>query len=166
MSDTVEPPPPDGPPAPSTRAQHDVPPRPGILVGSLCLWLAYVVIDGVGTAIGPIAEGVLAGDLIVDVVVLVLAVVMQSNYRRNWARVVLAVLGGLRLALGLWVLVFIGGGVRGGWEFAIGLAWILLMAAIVTMFMPKANAWFAASRNAPRLAGAGPNDAVRETDES
>lgn len=55
---------------------------------------------------------------------------------RNWARIVLAVLGGVGVLFGLI------GFATGAWS-VIGLLQILLLiGAIVTMFLPAANAWF------------------------
>ncbi|MBW0009328.1 MAG: hypothetical protein JO063_04270, partial [Pseudonocardiales bacterium] len=55
---------------------------------------------------------------------------------RNWARIVLAVLGGLGVLLGLIGLAIGGGSITGP------LPLLLLIGAIVTMFLPPANAWF------------------------
>ncbi len=57
---------------------------------------------------------------------------------RNWARIVLAVLGGLFVLFGL-----IGLAVSPGAGSVTGLLQLLLLiGAIVTMFLPAANAWF------------------------
>jgi len=55
---------------------------------------------------------------------------------RNWARIVLAVLGGLGVLLGLIGLAIGGGSITGLLQL------LLLIGAIVTMFLPPANAWF------------------------
>ncbi|MGH3824368.1 MAG: hypothetical protein ACRDRA_16290 [Pseudonocardiaceae bacterium] len=57
---------------------------------------------------------------------------------RNWARIVMAVLGGLSLLFGLIGLLSFSGPmlVTGLLQF------LLLIGAIVTMFLPAANAWF------------------------
>lgn len=55
---------------------------------------------------------------------------------RNWARIVLAVLGGLAVLFGLIGLAIGGGSVTGLLQL------LLLIGAIVTMFLPPANAWF------------------------
>lgn len=58
---------------------------------------------------------------------------------RNWARIVLAVLGGLDVLLSLFGIAVAGS--------AAGLLQLLLLVgAIVTMFLPAANAWFAPRR--------------------
>ena len=57
---------------------------------------------------------------------------------RNWARIVLAVLGGLVVLFGL-----IGfAGTTGAMGAGSLLQLLLLIGAIVTMFLPAANAWF------------------------
>ena len=61
---------------------------------------------------------------------------------RNWARIVLAVFGGIGLFFGL-VGLLIGLPNDSGVGSVIGLLQLLLLAgAIVTMFRPAANAWF------------------------
>ncbi|MGH3825889.1 MAG: hypothetical protein ACRDQX_01745 [Pseudonocardiaceae bacterium] len=57
---------------------------------------------------------------------------------RNWARIVLAVFGGLGVLFGL-----LGLAVNPGAGSATGLLQLLLLiGALVTMFLPAANAWF------------------------
>jgi hypothetical protein len=133
-----------------------------VVVVSVCLWVAYLAADAIGgvqsfysassTAASPQAIGVLAGGLVVDVVLLVFMVVMQSG--RHWARVVLAVGGSLRLALGLFLLidVLLSGASGASTGFVLVLL-LLLSGAIVAMFMPAANAWFALSGRARRWSG-------------
>jgi hypothetical protein len=59
---------------------------------------------------------------------------------RNWARVVLAVLGGLGVLFSLIGFAAAAGSVIGA------LRLLLLIGAIVTMFLPAANVWFAPRR--------------------
>ncbi|MGH3935227.1 MAG: hypothetical protein ACRDS1_09670 [Pseudonocardiaceae bacterium] len=71
-----------------------------------------------------------------------LAFVFLMRGGRNWARIVLAVLGGLGVLFGL-----IGLAGASGATSATGLLQLLLLiGAIVTMFLPAANAWFRPSR--------------------
>jgi hypothetical protein len=58
---------------------------------------------------------------------------------RNWARIVLAVLGGLYVIFSL-IGVAVAGSVAGLLQL------LLLVGAIATMFLPAANAWFAPRR--------------------
>jgi hypothetical protein len=70
----------------------------------------------------------------------VLVFLMRAG--RNWARIVLAVLGGLAVLFGL-----IGLAVTAGARSVTGvLHLLLLIGAIVTMFLPAANAWFRSHR--------------------
>lgn len=55
---------------------------------------------------------------------------------RNWARIVLAVVGGIGVLLGLFGLAVGAGSVAGLLQL------LLLIGAVVTMFLPPANAWF------------------------
>jgi hypothetical protein len=66
----------------------------------------------------------------------VLTFVFLMRGGRNWARIVLAVIGGISVLLGLLGLAAGAGSVAGLLQL------LLLIGAIVTMFMPAANAWF------------------------
>jgi hypothetical protein len=75
--------------------------------------------------------------LLVVAVMFVFVFLMRAG--RNWARIVLAVLGGLDVLFSL-VGVVVAGSVAGLLQL------LLLIGAIVTMFLPAANAWFAPRR--------------------
>ena len=74
------------------------------------------------------------------VVILVFAIFMRRG--QNWARIVLAVLGGL---LVLFALVSLAGGTVGAVVQSL-LTLVVVIAALVLMFTEPANAWFAARR--------------------
>ncbi|MDQ4020104.1 MAG: hypothetical protein M3257_00350 [Actinomycetota bacterium] len=89
-------------------------------------------------------ESVTTGALVAGAVIGLLLVVAQVIFvflmrgGRNWARIVLAVLGGLVVLFGL-----IGfAGTTGAMGAGSLLQLLLLIGAIVTMFLPAANAWF------------------------
>jgi uncharacterized membrane protein len=89
-------------------------------------------------------ESVTTGALVAGAVIGLLLVVAQLLFvflmrgGRNWARIVLAVLGGLVVLFGL-----IGfAGTTGAMGAGSLLQLLLLIGAIVTMFLPAANAWF------------------------
>jgi hypothetical protein len=73
------------------------------------------------------------------VVAAMFAFVFLMRAGRNWARIVLAVLGGLYVLFSLMGVVVAG-------SLAGLLHLLLLVGAIVTMFLPAANAWFASRR--------------------
>lgn len=89
-------------------------------------------------------ESITAAALIGGIVIGLLFVVAQLVFvflmrgGRNWARIVLAVLGGLSVLLGLIGLA----GAAGSTGASSLLQLLLLVGAIVTMFLPAANAWF------------------------
>jgi hypothetical protein len=131
--------------------------RPAVVVASVCLWIAYLAIDavaGIGfflslpsMAVTPQAIGALVGALVFDVVMLVFTLVMRRGY--NWARIVLAVFGSLRLLFLLFALI------AGAANAVTAVLLLLLVAAIVIMFLPVANAWFALSGQAGQRPGPG-----------
>ncbi|MDQ4104488.1 MAG: hypothetical protein M3186_12535 [Actinomycetota bacterium] len=89
-------------------------------------------------------ESVATGALVTGAVIGLLLVVAQVIFvflmrgGRNWARIVLAVLGGLVVLFGL-----VGfAGTTGAMSAGSLLQLLLLIGAIVTMFLPAANAWF------------------------
>jgi hypothetical protein len=135
------PPPVGGEPRP---AGPDLVLRPTVVVTSVWLWMAYLVVDvAVGLAIflllpsgaiTPARIGALVGGLLVDALIFAFALVMRGG--RNWARIVLAVLGGLRLLFLLVVIIASAGNA------VLIILWLLVGAAVVTMFMPAANVWF------------------------
>lgn len=79
--------------------------------------------------------GVIIG-LVFSLVQLLLAFFMRKG--RNWARIVLAVIGGISLLFGLLSLT----GIAGGQLALTVVSLIVLIGAIVTMFLPGANPWF------------------------
>lgn len=86
-------------------------------------------------------ESIATGALVTGAVMVLLFVVAElvvvflMRGGRNWARIVLAVLGGLGVLF--WLAVTIGAGSAAGL-----LQLLVLIGAIVTMFLPAANAWF------------------------
>ena len=147
---------------------------------SFLLWLAYLAVGLLGSiitfasldslidagleqagidpsqvppeAIAAGRAGVLVGVVLgLVLLALVVATVFQMRKGRNWARIVLAVLGGLS-ALGV-LNAFTGAGTLIGLG-GLGVVsvvlsavqFVLLVAAIVFMFRRPANAWFAAGR--------------------
>ncbi|MGH3874575.1 MAG: hypothetical protein ACRDSR_24255 [Pseudonocardiaceae bacterium] len=162
------PPPPDGYPAGQAPLRGT---RPKEVDTSFWLWLTTVALGFIGV-LGSYpqlerlqreaAERALAEDPTLDrssmesvmaavpvvVVVIVLlfvlaelVVVFLMRGGRNWARIVLAVLGGLGVLFGLI-------GLTAGGLASIGslLQLLILGGAIVTMFLPPANAWFRPQR--------------------
>jgi len=108
--------------------------RPKAVEISFWLWIGNLVLDAVvvvyGFITGAVAVGVALGLLVLFIAVLVF--LMRDG--QNWARIVLAVLGGLFLMLWLSDLTSTPGAT---------LATVLLqLAPIVAMFRPTANAWF------------------------
>jgi hypothetical protein len=124
------------------------------------LLVAYLAADVIGGAVTPEATEILAGAVAVDVLMLVFVVVMQSGGGRNWARVVLAVLSGLRLSAALFVLILFRAGISGARVGFAVLLLILLAAAVVTMSMPAANAWFALGGHTRQQSRSGLHNAV------
>jgi hypothetical protein len=120
----------------------------------LAIDLAIGAVAGIGfflsppsAAVTPQAIGALVGVLVVDVAMLVFTLAMQNG--RNWARIVLAVFGSLRLLFLLFVLI-------GGAANAVtAVLLLLLVAAVMTMFMPATNAWLALSGQADQRPGSG-----------
>jgi hypothetical protein len=135
------PPPVGGEPRP---AGPDLALRPTVVVTSVWLWMAYLVLDvAIGLAaflslpsgaIAPPRIEVLVGALLADALMFAFALVMRRGH--NWARIVLAVLGGLRLLLLLLMIIASVGNA------VLIILWLLVGAAVVTMFMPAANVWF------------------------
>lgn len=89
-------------------------------------------------------ESITTGALVVGAVIGLLLVIAQIIFvflmrgGRNWARIVLAVLGGLAVLAAL-----IGvAGTTGAMGAGSLLQLLLQVGAIVTMFLPAANAWF------------------------
>ncbi|MGH3800072.1 MAG: hypothetical protein ACRDTD_08075 [Pseudonocardiaceae bacterium] len=96
------------------------------------------------SSIESITAGALIGGIVIGLLFVVAELVFVFLMRggRNWARIVLAVLGGLFVLIGLFGLV-----VSAEASSAIGLLqFLLLIGAIVTMFLPAANAWFTPHR--------------------
>ncbi len=91
-----------------------------------------------------VVENAATAGLIVGVVIGLLLIAAQVAFvflmrgGRNWARIVLAVLGGLGVLIGLLGLA----GTTGSMGVGALLQLLLLIGAIVTMFLPAANAWF------------------------
>lgn len=139
--------------------------RPKEVEISFWLWIAVLVFSALGVVITffqidrvrteainellaqnptmdrSLIESAATAGLIVGIMIGLLFVVAEFVFAflmrggRNWARIVLAVLGGLGVLLELVGLVGTAG--------AVGLLQLLLLsAAIVTMFLPPANAWF------------------------
>lgn len=145
-------------------------PRPQEVEISFWLWIATFVLGVVGAvaaysqinqiradainqvlAQNPAAdqstiESAMTNGLVVGVVLALLVMVAEVVFvflmrgGRNWARIVLAVLGGLGVVFGLIVLATGAGSVIGLLQL------LLLIGAIVTMFLPAANAWFQPQR--------------------
>ncbi|HEY6424142.1 MAG TPA: hypothetical protein VIY28_13020 [Pseudonocardiaceae bacterium] len=90
-------------------------------------------------------ESIFTGALVVGAVIgltffvaeVVFVFLMRGG--RNWARIVMAVLGGLSVLFGL---IGLAGGTAGTSVVTGLLQLLLLIGAIVTMFLPPANAWF------------------------
>ncbi len=142
--------------------------RPKEVETSFWLWIASVVLGVVGALITypqiqqlqadaidqtlaqdptldrAVIESAATVGLIVGIVIglLILAAelvfVFLMRGGRNWARIVLAVLGGLGVLFGLVGLAGITGSMGAGSLVQL----LLLIGAIVTMFLPAANAWF------------------------
>jgi len=155
------------PPSPDPRGQLRGP-RPKEVEISFWLWIATVVLglvsvlvtypqidriraDAINEALAQdptldrsLIESVTTGALVAGIVIGLLIVVAELVFvflmrgGRNWARIVLAVLGGLGVLFGL-----IGLAGATGSMLAIAVPQLLLLiGAIVAMFLPAANAWF------------------------
>lgn len=74
--------------------------------------------------------------LLISAVQLLLAVFMRKG--RNWARIILAVLGGLSVLSGLYSLTTESGARLGLTAISV----LVVLGAVVTMFLPAANPWF------------------------
>lgn len=142
--------------------------RPKEVEISFWLWITYLALTAIGVAVmltqldrfrAEVINNALAQDSTVDrsviesvasaamVVVAVVAVLFVVfgvilafllRRGRNWARIVLAVIGGLFVLLGL-----IGLAIAADASSVTGLLQLLLLiGAIVTMFLPAANPWF------------------------
>jgi hypothetical protein len=87
-----------------------------------------------------LSTGVLVGAIVVVLTFVVAEFVFVFLMRggRNWARIVLAVLGGLSVLLGMIGLA----GTTGPVLAVSGIQLLLVVVAIVTMFGPAPNAWF------------------------
>lgn len=145
------------------------PPRPKEVEISFGLWVATLVIGVIGAALSysqmrqiqaqminqmvaqnppmdqSMIERTATTALVVGTVLWLLVMaamflfVFLMRAGRNWARIVLAVLGGLYVIFSL-IGVAVAGSVAGLLQL------LLLVGAIVTMFLPAANAWFAPRR--------------------
>ncbi|MBV9729768.1 MAG: hypothetical protein JO309_10285 [Pseudonocardiales bacterium] len=137
--------------------------RPKEVEISFWLWIATFVLGVVGSIIAynqvraetidralaqnpavdqSTVESVTTAAFVIGIVVGLLVVAAELVFMflmrggRNWARIVLAVLGGVGVLFGLMGLAI-------GMGSGIGvLQLLLLIGAIVTMFLPASNAWF------------------------
>jgi hypothetical protein len=146
--------------------------RPKEVEISFCLWIANFVLGVVGVIIaysqisqvraetvdrvlaqnpavdqsmvGRVTTAAFVVALVVGLLIvateLVFAFLMRGG--RNWARIVLVVLGGLAVLFGLMGVV----ATAGARSVTGALHLLLLIGAIVTMFLPPANAWFRSHR--------------------
>ncbi len=157
-------PPPGGYQAPAAPPRG---PRPRGVEISFALWVGYLVLIAVSVLVAftqldqvqaevvkalaedpsldqalvqRMAKGFFVGVLVMFLVFVVATVVFALLMRggRNWARIVLAVLGGLALLLSLFGLVGSAGSALGTGLLQL----LLLIGAIATMFGSAANAWF------------------------
>ncbi|MGH3770778.1 MAG: hypothetical protein ACRDRW_05185 [Pseudonocardiaceae bacterium] len=155
------------PPPPGDYSAGQVPlraPRPQEVEISFWLWIAILVLGVVGAvavysqiraetiaqvlAQNPAAdqstiESFTTAAFVIGIVLVVAAellFVFLMRGGRNWARIVLAVFGGLSVPFGLIGLASGAGSVTGLLQL------LLLIGAIVTMFLPAANAWFRPQR--------------------
>lgn len=165
----VPPPPPSAyqPPPPASQQ-----PRPKAVEVSFWLWITYLVLSAIGSLVeltqidrikAEAISGVLAQDPTLDramverlatgalvaglVIALVLVVVefvcaYFMRQGRNWARIVLTVLGGIGVLFALISLM------RGAGLGSSIIQLALLSAAIATMYVPTANPWFQLRRPA------------------
>lgn len=163
-------PPPGGHPVPGPPPRE---PRPRTVEISFWLWmviltfgavsslLALAQIDRLRTeainqmaaqdptldrsTIESVATGALIGTVLVGLVFVTIGFVFAFLMRggRNWARIALAVLGGLAVLVGLFGLV----NVSGPTAVTSFVQLLLVAGAIVTMFGSQANAWFRRPRS-------------------
>lgn len=142
--------------------------RPKEVEISFWLWIATLVLGGLGAVITyfqideiraqavnetladnptldpSVVENAATAGLVVGVVIGLLLIAAQVAFvflmrgGRNWARIALAVLGGLGVLVGLLGLAGSSGALGAGSLLQL----LLLIGAIVTMFLPAANAWF------------------------
>jgi hypothetical protein len=126
--------------------------RPRPVEASFWLWIGYLALDAVlgGVAFLTVDPSVVPREgiamlvvaLLVDLAMLIFAFHLRAG--RNWARIVLAAFGSLRLLFLLFALL---AGAAGGLFAAILL--LLVGAAMVTMFVPTANPWFRPRQSGP-----------------
>jgi hypothetical protein len=142
-------------------------PRPRVVEISFWLWVVYLALTAIGVLVAftqldgvqaevvnrlaedpsldralieRVVTGVFVGVLVTILVFVVAAFILALLMRggRNWARIVLAVLGGLAVLLGLFGLAGNAGPVLGAGLLPL----LLLIGAIATMFSSAANTWF------------------------
>jgi hypothetical protein len=142
-------------------------PRPRGVEISFWLWVGYLALGAIGVVVAftqldrvraetvnalaedpsldralieRVATGFFVGVLVTILVFIIAAFIFALLMRggRNWARIVLAVLGGLAVLLGLLGLVGSAGPALGMGVLQL----LLLVGAIGTMFGSAANAWF------------------------
>jgi hypothetical protein len=165
----VPPPPPSGYPAPGAPLRE---PRPRTVEISFWLWIVNLALGAIGSAvalaqidqvrtdainkaiaqnptmdrsvISSVATGVLIGSVAVGLLFIAVGLLFVFLMRggRNWARIVLAVLGSLSVLFGSIGLV----SDTGPMLVAAVLQLLLVAGAIATMFVPAANAWFRSRR--------------------
>ncbi len=92
------------------------------------------------SSIESITSGALIGGIVIGLLFVVAQLIFVFLMRggRNWARIVLAVIGGVSVLFGLIGLA----GATGSTGASSLLQLLLLAGAIVAMFLPAANAWF------------------------
>jgi len=94
----------------------------------------------VDDAVKILLNGALGGTALLVSLQVVLTVVMGT--RRSWARALLTVVAVLSLPVLILTRDVVGG--QAGW--ALALEALLMLAALVTMFLPAANSWFRSDR--------------------
>jgi hypothetical protein len=153
----------DLPPAPPPReGEGQAPQRPASVDTSFMLWLVAAAIGvissllsfgtqdelaaemGVAADTGANAAGTVVGLIVIGIWI---AVVFAMRNGKNWARIVLAVLGGLNVVFGLFGLLALGIlfslGITGALQGLLSIASLAaVVAAIVFMFKPDANYYF------------------------
>lgn len=107
-------------------------PRARAVEVSFWLWIVYLTLD-VAVVFGVGLGALIEATLFINAIMLIVAVLMRLGHNR--ARIVLAVFGGLRLLFGLFVLTASADPIR-------AFLFLLVAAAVTTMFLPAANAWF------------------------
>lgn len=144
---------------PTSASTSTVPHRGASAIAiPVLLWIAYLVVE-VGASINhytsvvrtPQQTSLFVHALVFDLFIFVILLIMVGRFY-NWARIVLAVLGGLRLYTGVSTVLFLllnratlvlllnRGTLGAVIPFLLP---VLLAAAMVAMFMPTANRWFA-----------------------